>query len=256
LNFALQLGIGLTASYSFLNLLVIGLGMLALEDAAATWDLHAANAQPIVDGTRGGLLLRSVLPASYVVASLVMMLPRLIPLSFEPFQVRRPAPGPGHFINAYGLYEDVGSTGYRVEIEGSRDGTIWYPYRYRCLPMDERARPRLVWPYQCRLDWFMWRVSRVGVINDGGFIGAVVRGIASGSMQVASLFEDDVRREPPLRIRVALQQYSFATPSERATGKWWTTRTLEVREGEVTPPSPQAWRATAITTGLSRREGN
>jgi hypothetical protein len=256
LNLGLQLGIALTASYSFLNLLVIGLGLLALEDSAVTVEPDVANGRNFADATRRRMLLRSVVPAGYVVASVAMMLPRLVPLSFEPFQVRRPSPGPGHFINTYGLYEEVGDTGYRIEIEGSPDGTTWYPFRYRCLPMDERARPRLVWPYQCRLDWFMWRVSRLGVVTDGAFIGAVVRGIASGSTQVASLFDGAVGRDPPLRIRVALRQYRFATPGERATGKWWAARTLEVHEAEVMPPNPQASRSAASATGLSTRGGN
>ena len=254
LNLALQLGIALTASYSFLNLLVIGLGMLALEDSVGSVEIDAANTWRIVDRTFRRSLLRSIVPAAYVVGSVAMMLPRLIPLSFEPFHVRGPSPGPGHLINTYGLYEQVGNTGYRVQIEGSDDGTTWYPYRYRCLPMDERARPQLVWPYQCRLDWFMWRVSRLGVIEGGGFISAVMRGIASGSTQVASLFDGAARRAPPRRLRVALLQYGFATPSERAAGKWWTTRTLEEHEGELTPP--QVLGAPATTTGLSTLESN
>ena len=233
LNLVLQLGIALTASYSFLNLLVGGLGVLALEDPPDLVRFAAVSAGPVADRTCGSRW-HNVVPASYVVISVAMMLPHLIPLSLEPFQVRRPTPGLGHFVNTYGLYEVVGETGYRIEIDATEDGTTWYPYKYRCLPMDERDRPRLVWPYQCRLDWFMWRVSKLGSIDDDGVVAALVRGIARGSAQVASLFDGSVPQKRPLRIRVALRQYSFATPSERHEGKWWTTHTLIARE--VTPP--------------------
>jgi hypothetical protein len=239
LNLALQLGIASTAIYSFLNLLMIGLGMLALPDLASPPDPESENARPIVGRTQWRMVLRSVVPAVYVVASLVTTLPRLVPQSFRPFRVQQPEPGPGHVVNSYGLYEEVGRTGYRVEIQGSDDGTNWQPYRYHCLPMGEDDRPRIVWPYQCRLDWFMWRVSKAGFISDGGFVDAVVRGLASGSKQVASLFGDASPRQSPQRIRVALLQYRFATPAERDLGKWWVSRPLDVRE--LTPTIPQAY---------------
>jgi hypothetical protein len=229
LNVTLQLGIALTASYSFLNLLMIGLGMLALRDSKPT--------DPVVDKNAVRWLpVRSVAAALYGLASLVTTSCHLVPVSFRPFRVRPPTAGPGHFVNTYGLYQEVGQTGYRVRLEGTKDGAVWFPYEYRCLPMDERARPQLVWPYQCRLDWFMWRVSRHGFIEDDGFIGAVLGGIARGSTQVASLFSGEWPRGRLSRIRVSIRQYTFATPEERRTGRWWTTRAVEVHEVDVSTP--------------------
>jgi hypothetical protein len=249
-NLALQLGIALTASYSFLNLLVIGLGMLAVQDPA-TKPSTSTEVNPTVGRPIRRLLFGGGLPGLYIVASLFVMLPRLIPLSLDPVAFRRASRGPGHLINTYGLYEDIGSTGYRIEIQGS-DGTNWYPYALRCLPADERARPRLVWPYQCRLDWWMWRSSKFGVIDDGWFIRAVVRGIARGSTDVASLFDGGAPKGPPMRIRVSLKQYSFATPSEHQLGRWWTTRTIDARE--MTPPGRLTPQASAAVSGAWRED--
>jgi hypothetical protein len=254
LNLGLQFGIATTASHSFLNLMVIGLGCLALSD-------RSNRHEPASDGSaadrytdpdtepalpkrqRHRLISRSALAAIYVAATLTAILSRLTPSSLDPFRLRSPTRGPGHLVNTYGLYEDVGRTGYRIELQGSDDGRNWRGYRYRCLPMERGARPRLVWPYQCRVDWLMWRASKVGFVGDEPWLRAVISGLAHGSPQVASLFEGDPPRLPPERFRVVLWEYRFSTRSEREIGGWWRTRVVSVRE--MTLPRRQTDRSGA-----------
>jgi hypothetical protein len=129
------------------------------------------------------------------------------------------------------LYEDIGQAGYRIEIQGSNDGTNWNSYRYRCLTLDDKTTPRLVWPYQCRLDWHMWRASKLGFVGNEPLLRALVWRLGSRSPQVTSLFES-APSLPPRRFRVVLSEFHFAKPAERERGSWWTTRVISVQEFE------------------------
>lgn len=221
-NLVLQGSIAATASYSFLNLLMIGLGMLTLPEKV---DLPSASVQGVPKRRTVGILTISAL---YTAASLVALLGRLTPASLSPLRFRAPVAGVLHVFNTYGLYEDVGRSGYRVLWQHSDDGARWTPYEYRCLPMDPQQLPRLVSPYQCRLDWFMWHVSKLGNISDTGFVSSVASGLASASPQVLSLFAAGTPQAPPPHLRGLLLEYDFSTPSDRQHG-WWIIRSVAER---------------------------
>ncbi|MBV9610677.1 MAG: lipase maturation factor family protein [Acidobacteria bacterium] len=243
-----QIGVILTANYTFLNYLVLVLGVLLLDDrfvrkiAPAKWkerigaerlqpvqtapsDTLPANADPstvIVKRRWDALKLAvsgMVLGWIFYVTTVEMIwmfvrvpLPAVPVVALEPFRV----------ANQYGLFAVMTRGRYEIEFQGSSDGQNWVPYPFRYKPQALNERPRIYAPYQPRFDWNLWFAS-LGSWREYPIVPNTEMALLRDNKDVLSLFAGNpFAREAPRQIRAVIWQYWFTDPAEkRATGNWW-----------------------------------
>lgn len=243
-----QIGVILTANYTFLNYLVLAMGILLLDDRflrsimPRRWRSSqldspepAAQASSLESKLPGGTWSRawriSKVSAGAVVltwifyattAQLVWMfvqapLPTFFVAALDPFRI----------ANRYGLFAVMTRGRYEIEFQGSTDGQNWiaYPFRYKPQALDKP--PRIYAPYQPRFDWNLWFAS-LGSWRDYPIVANTEVRLLENDKDVLALFAGNpFDREPPKRIRTVFWQYWFTTIAEkRATGFWWRRQEL------------------------------
>ena len=239
-----QVGVILTANYTFLNYLVLFLGVLLLDDRfvqtilPARWRadltptasiLPSDNAKSEGGTDRRGTLLRNCrLAASSIllvwifyatVAEMLMAFP--FPtwpvIALEPFRI----------ANRYGLFAVMTRGRYEIEFQGSNDGQSWVPYRFRYKPQELNEPPRIYAPYQPRFDWNLWFAS-LGSWRDYPIVpNAEVRLLSNDKDVLQLLAGNPFPQQPPHQIRALLWQYWFTSMEEkRKTGMWWRRELL------------------------------
>src|SRR5260370_766767 len=175
-----QIGIILSANYTFLNYLVLALGFLLLDDQfllpcfpgflkksyLATKEAKPLAGPALEDKWRK--TLRAQLSASKLAVTAVMLtwifyatlaqmvwmvkpwpLPTAPVLALEPFRI----------ANRYGLFAVMTRGRYEIEFQGSDDGQTWLVYPFRFKPQDPSKAPGIYAPYQPRFDWNLWFAS-------------------------------------------------------------------------------------------------
>ncbi|MFZ3263001.1 MAG: lipase maturation factor family protein [Terriglobales bacterium] len=237
-----QIGVILTANYTFLNYLVLVLGVLLLDDRFVLGMLPGRwkdrlttgldpNAAPDAALNGWGEMFRQrwkmlklagsaaiLLWIAYATtAELVWMfwrapLPTFPVAALEPFRV----------ANQYGLFAVMTRGRYEIEFQGSTDGQNWVAYPFRYKPQALNQAPRIYAPYQPRFDWNLWFAS-LGAWRDYPIVPNTEVRLLSNDKDVLPLFGGNpFAREAPLQIRVLLCQYWFTTMKEkRETGMWW-----------------------------------
>ena len=214
LSTAVQAGIILTANYAFLNYLVLGLGVLLLDDRFLR--LPAPPAQPKQLSWPARIALGWILYVTIVLApGISHWLPRPLlwpAIAVEPFRI----------ANRYGLFAVMTSERYEIELQGSRDGVHWTPYPFRYKPQDPVRAPGIYAPYQPRFEWNLWFAS-LGEWRGYPWVVNTELRLLEGSPAVLHLFASDpFRGDPPAWVRAVKWQYWFTTPEEkRATGAFW-----------------------------------
>jgi hypothetical protein len=223
-----QLGILLTANYTFINWITIALGLLWLDDELlARLPLRVEAGPPIPDRGRLRRVVHGVLGAWLAYASLGAFAFRGVPRDLAwiagPANVLRPF----RLANAYGLFAVMTPGRFEIEIQGSRDGATWTPYPFRFKPQDPMEPPRFFAPYQPRLDWNLWFCS-LGTWEDCPLLFEAEARLLQGEPHVVAQFRaDPFGGDPPRRTRAVLFQYWFTTREERArTGAWWRREEL------------------------------
>jgi lipase maturation factor 1 len=256
-----QAGVILTANYTFLNYLVLSLGILLVDDhflqnVWRLWKSPAAirssgvsqteqPAQPMAETAEAAgprsTLLRSTLLRSYdafklaivvvmlvwvfyaSTARLIWILAPHVPLPEAPVAALEPF----RIADQYGLFAVMTRQLYQIEFQGSDDGKNWtaYPFRYKPQALDRP--PKIYAPYQPRLDWNLWFAS-LGSWREYPFVVNTEIRLLTGDRDVLSLFAGNpFPHAPPTEIRAVLWQYWFTTMSEkRATGNWWRRQSL------------------------------
>jgi lipase maturation factor 1 len=233
-----EIGVILTANYTFLNYLVLSLGVLLLDDrflqrfAPARWTRTAAGvitsetpepgANPRLRKLRrtwsATRLAVSATMLSWVFyASTAEMLGNY-PLPTSPIAALKPF----RIANSYGLFAVMTRGRYEIEFQGSDDGENWKPYSFRYKPQELNQPPRIYAPYQPRFDWNLWFAS-LGMWRENSIVPNTVIRLLSNDHDVLQLFADNpFPQAPPHKIRTLLWQYWF-TPMEekRRTGMWW-----------------------------------
>ena len=255
----LQVSIILTANYTFLNYLVLSLGVLLLDDrfllrflpvrwrdafasktgaplvepVAASEEPKAASAI-VTKATKRRhaaaikLALTSVILIWIFYATTAHMLwmffPRL-PLPVSPVAALEPF----RIANQYGLFAVMTRGRYEIEFQGSNDGQEWTAYPFRYKPQALNRPPGLYAPYQPRLDWNLWFAS-LGFWRDYPIVTSTEERLLSGNKDVLSLFaENPFSAAPPREVRAVLWQYWFTSMAEkRATGDWWKRKYLGI----------------------------
>ena len=234
----LQIGIIATANYAFLNYLVLTLGVLLVDDAAAarvarilrrTLDETPAPEQRAV-ARRVEIGVMAILFYTTIVSffdrggsSLLTRPARLL--------------GPFRIANAYGLFAVMTEARYEIEFQGSRDGATWIAYPFRYKPQNPNERPGIYAPYQPRFEWNLWFAS-LGPWQDSPWVPLAQQRLVEGSPAVLRLFRNDpFNGKPPALVRTVRYQYWFTDlATKRKTGAWWRREELGPFTGVVGRP--------------------
>ena len=238
-----ELGIIFTANYTFLNYLVLALGVLLLDDEfllrflpqgwkkSFTVERTTANTHTETSGgfrhqlkiaklSLIGVVFAWIFYAT--VAELIWMFaPLPVPTSpvvaLEPFRI----------ANRYGLFAVMTRGRYEIEFQGSEDGKIWVAYPFRYKPQGPGKPPGIYAPYQPRFDWNLWFAS-LGSWREYPVVPRTEIRLLSNESAVLHLFEQNpFPQKPPRQVRAVLWQYWFTTIAEkRAQGLWWRRQFL------------------------------
>ena len=251
---AWQIPVILTANYTFLNYLVLLLGVLLLDDRFVVSILPEKWKPPMapeVSKVSGGFASeqktitnpedvdnRSYRPGNALKLTVGTMLLSLIfyvttvqliwmfvrvPLPTFPVSVLEPF----RIANQYGLFAVMTRGRYEIEFQGSNDGENWVTYTFRFKPQNLNRRPGIYAPYQPRFDWNLWFAS-LGNWRAYPVVGNTEVRLIDNSKDVLALFAGNpFSAGPPKQIRAVLWQYWFTTLAEkRATGMWWRRQLL------------------------------
>ena len=241
-----EIAVILTANYTFLNYLVLALGVLLLDDRfvlgvlrsnwsnhlrtkpaefepaatdSNTWWDRFRSACSVVKHSASSVMLLWILYATAV--QLIWMFAR-IPLPTSPVIALEPF----RIANRYGLFAVMTRGRYEIEFQGSTDGQNWVAYPFRYKPQELNQPPRIYAPYQPRFDWNLWFAS-LGSWREYPIVPNTEVRLLSGDHDVLELFAGNPFREPPRQIRVLLWQHWFTTIAEkRRTGLWWRRQLL------------------------------
>jgi lipase maturation factor 1 len=247
-----QIGVILTANYTFLNYLVLSLGFLLLDDTllrrfiparfgfSASARPTSQEAVPAADeqlapaeqeapaSTKLSLHFRSLALAiaavfltwvGYVTtAGLAGMLLRPNPLPMAPVEALEPF----RIANQYGLFAVMTRGRYEIEFQGSNDNQNWTAYPFRHKPQALNEAPGLYAPYQPRFDWNLWFAS-LGDWRQNQIVPITEEKLLASDASVLGLFRGNpFPGSPPRYVRAVLWQYWFTSLEEkRRTGNWW-----------------------------------
>jgi hypothetical protein len=245
-----QIGIILSANYTFLNYLVLALGILLLDDRIVLrylpsfWKktyLATKEAKPLLTPKQGpswrqrfgAQILALKLAATSVMlswifyatlAELIWMV-KPVPLPATPVAALEPF----RIANRYGLFAVMTRGRYEIEFQGSDDGQTWLVYPFRFKPQDPAKAPGIYAPYQPRFDWNLWFAS-LSSWRQEPIIVRTEQSLLRGDADVLSLFAGDpFPHAPPRQVRAVIWQYWFSTPEEkRSQGLWWRRQLLGV----------------------------
>ena len=260
-----ELGVISSANYAFLNYLVLGLGILLVDDRfllrwiPRRWrlrvelDLAVSSAQDSaakkpaeshiedVHHNRPLHSFRTIARRHVSALKLAMsavtltwifyVTTALLILILAP---RAPVPTapivmlqPFRIANQYGLFAVMTRGRYEIEFQGSKDGQNWIAYRFRNKPQDLNEAPGIYAPYQPRFDWNLWFASLGDWTNNPIVPNTEIR-LLSNSPDVLKLFRENPFPDgPPKQVRAVLWQYWFTTMAERRqTGNWWKRKLL------------------------------
>jgi lipase maturation factor 1 len=243
-----EISVILTANYTFLNYLVLSLGVLLLDDRflrkflPAKWkkegELPAGESKAVaansdVKDPSTSAKLRDIWRVAALSLSSIMLfwifyattaemvanypLPSAPVVALEPFRI----------ANRYGLFAVMTRGRYEIEFQGSDDGQNWIAYPFRYKPQSLNKPPEIYAPYQPRFDWNLWFAS-LGAWRDYPIVPNTEVRLLSNDKDVLALFAGNpFPRNPPRIIRVVLWQYWFTSMAEkRSTGMWWRRQFL------------------------------
>jgi hypothetical protein len=254
-----QIGVILTANYTFLNYLVLVLGVLLLDDRllrrflparfrntfpqlrepASLTDEITGDVEPVAEDRAGhprsafGRHLGAIRIAVTAVmltwvfydTSLLLlhMFWRAEPLPGEPIVALEPF----RIANQYGLFAVMTPHRYEIEFQGSSDGTTWVAYPFRYKPQNLSSPPGLYAPYQPRFDWNLWFAS-LGAWPEYPIVPRTEELLLANDPDVLQLFAGNpFPGTAPRYLRAVLWQYWFTSMAEkRSTGKWWRRQFL------------------------------
>ena len=243
-----QIGIILSANYTFLNYLVLALGFLLLDDKLlqlflpkrwkgkfpAPLEAETERAASSENNWRETLrkqwaalklAVTAVLLAWIFYATTVQMIWMVGPASLPTTPVS--ALEPFRIANRYGLFAIMTRGRYEIEFQGSDDGKTWLVYPFRFKPQDPAKAPGIYAPYQPRFDWNLWFAS-LSTWSQEPIVPRTEQALLRGSQDVLLLFAGNpFPKAPPRQVRAVLWQYWFTAPEEkRASGMWWRREQL------------------------------
>jgi len=245
-----EISIITTANYTFLNYLVLLLGILLLDDRTierlvpqrvrALFDrTHLSETAPtpassqakINDGWLKPLQLLRRLIAGVCLglvfysttAQLIWMFAPSLPISQAPVRWLDPF----RIANRYGLFAVMTHERYEIEFQGSADGKTWIAYPFRYKPQSIESAPGIYAPYQPRFEWNLWFAS-LGSWQEYRWVAWTEERLLKNDPDVLALFaKNPFPDSPPLQVRAVIYQYWFTNLStKRLTGNWWRRELL------------------------------
>ncbi len=233
-----EIGVILTANYTFLNYLVLSLGFLLLDDRVcrsitpSCWRPAFLNDRPenvspaphaeknlralkLIKLSAAGLALSWIFYATGV--QLLSMFSE-VPFPTAPVAILEPF----RIANRYGLFGIMTRGRYEIEFQGSDDGENWTAYPFRFKPQDLNKAPGIYAPYQPRFDWNLWFAS-LGSWREYPIVPRTEVSLLSNDADVLALFAGNpFPQHPPKEVRAVLWQYWFTSMKEKHdTGRWW-----------------------------------
>ena len=250
-----EISIIATANYTFLNYLVLLLGVLLLDDRFLDWILplrfrELVRGKPLMAlaGAAGAVAgapkpmstraewrerftpLRRLFAGACLglvfystTALLLWMFMPGLPLPQAPVQALEPF----RIANSYGLFAVMTHERYEIEFQGSLDGKTWiaYPFRYKPQAIDKA--PGIYAPYQPRFEWNLWFAS-LGSWQQSRFVVWTEERLLKNEPDVLALFASNpFASATPREVRTVIYQYWFTDMrTKRETGNWWRREEL------------------------------
>ncbi len=245
---AWQIGIILSANYTFLNYLVLALGILLLDDQFVLaylprfWktSFHASQEAKPLSALKTEQTWRTRLVAQicalklamtavmlswifYVTLAELVWMVKPLPLPTTPVAALEPF----RIANRYGLFAVMTRGRYEIEFQGSEDGETWVAYPFRFKPQDPSKAPGIYAPYQPRFDWNLWFAS-LSSWRQEPIVVRTEQSLLRGDNDLLLLFAGNpFPHGPPKQVRAVIWQYWFTTPAEkRSQGMWWRRQIL------------------------------
>jgi hypothetical protein len=254
-----EIGVILTANYTFLNYLVLALGFLLLDDRSVTWlvprrfrnalpnaapreteppSQAAEDVPPMGRWSPWFRAFRISVAAVMLTwiayattAEMIAMpfpdlrLPSLPVIALEPFRI----------ANQYGLFARMTRGRYEIEFQGSNDGRDWTPYLFRYKPQGLDEAPGIYAPYQPRFEWNLWFAS-LSDWRQNDFVPLTEERLLENESDVLRLFRSNpFAQQPPRYVRAVLWQYWFTSIDEkRQSGNWWKRELIGLYAPELT----------------------
>ncbi len=259
-----QIGVILTANYTFLNYLVLSLGFLLLDDrfllplvparyrgavsahavppnAKEEAELQKASddqAELIIEPPKRNAhvprRLRDHLEAIRLAIAAVMLTWIFYNTTAEMIGIRfrdSPLPtmpiaalDPFRIANQYGLFAVMTNGRYEIEFQGSNDGQNWTAYPFRYKPQALNEAPGIYAPYQPRFDWNLWFAS-LGDWRQDELVPLTEEHLLENDKDVVALFKSNpFSQAPPRFVRAVLWQYWFTSREEKHVTGNWWRR--------------------------------
>jgi predicted DCC family thiol-disulfide oxidoreductase YuxK len=224
-----QLGIMLTGSYNWFNLLTVLLCLFLFDDQALARVLPSdLTARITAHALRPGRLataLATIVALIVVPVGLNLIYAALAGRNLPIVGTMTEALAPLLIVNPYGLFATTTTTRPVIVIEGSADNATWREYALPYLPGPLTRAPTWSIPYQPRLDWQLW-FAAYGNAAQQPWIERVLQRLLEGDARVAALFaENPFADAPPKYVRALLYDYRFADArSPVAQRQWWERR--------------------------------
>jgi lipase maturation factor 1 len=256
-----EIGVILTANYTFLNYLVLSLGVLLLDDQFVVQFLPSAwkkklfagqlkselppvnqaesgphvfvslfetqKQAPAHDDTALGGRWKILKLSLISVVLLWIFYATTVEMIWMFWEVPLPmapvaALEPLRIANRYGLFGIMTRGRYEIEFQGSNDGANWVAYPFRFKPQDLNQAPEIYAPYQPRFDWNLWFAS-LGQWQDYPIVPRTEVKLLENDKDVLSLFKDNpFPNGSPHEMRAVLWRYWFTSLEEKKkTGLWW-----------------------------------
>jgi len=243
-----QIGIILSANYTFLNYLVLALGFLLLDDQFVLPYLPRFMKESYL-ATKEAKPLAAPIPENkwrkkfreqfsalklaltavmltwiyYVTLAEMVWMVKPLPLPTSPVSALEPF----RIANRYGLFAVMTRGRFEIEFQGSDDGQTWLVYPFRFKPQDPSKAPGIYAPYQPRFDWNLWFAS-LSSWRQEPIVVRTEQSLLRGDSDVLLLFAGNAfPHASPRQVRAVIWQYWFTTPTERhSQGLWWRRQQL------------------------------
>ncbi|HEY0703514.1 MAG TPA: lipase maturation factor family protein [Candidatus Acidoferrales bacterium] len=253
-----EVSIILTANYTFLNYLVLLLGVFLLDDRTFDWlipkrarawigertriETRVAAAERAATEAESKFTWAGIIPPARRIisgiflalvfysttAQLIAMLAPSVPVWEGPVRWLDPF----RVANRYGLFAVMTHERYEIEFQGTADGKTWVAYPFRYKPQDIQRAPGIYAPYQPRFEWNLWFAS-LGSWREFQFVVWTEERLLKNDPDVLALFaKNPFSGAAPVQVRTVIYQYWFTDlATRRATGNWWRRELL----GEYAP---------------------
>jgi hypothetical protein len=274
-----EISIIATANYTFLNYLVLLLGVLLLDDRFLEWILPQRLRELIrgkspmtaagATGAMAGVPERASARAEWrerftplrrafaglclglvfysTTALLLWMFMPGLPLPEAPVRALEPF----RIANSYGLFAVMTHERYEIEFQGTLDGKTWTAYPFRYKPQAINEAPRIYAPYQPRFEWNLWFAS-LDSWQRSRFVIWTEERLLKNEPDVLSLFASNpFASAPPREVRAIKYQYWFTDlRTKRETGNWWRREDL----GQYAPALEREADGKIVVLDLAERE--